>query len=164
MSLHHPALAHWCQRLCGGRKNKWSTSSETLSLSPSSFPLVFTQSKFHFLKDQPEILLHSRKKMLDWQTPPGFFPWNENKFTFVLCISFLYTLASSYVHILLGKTERSDGKRNSSCLFHIFGIKKCSKIYWKKKIYSLGIEMLQTLHSVRNYGELKENNARTNRL
>lgn len=38
------------------------------------------------------------------------FSRNENKFTSVLCISFLYTLAFSSVHVLHGKTEKSDGK------------------------------------------------------
>lgn len=48
--------------------------------------------------------------------------------------------------------------------FFIFLVLRNVQKSIEKKIYSLGIEMLQTLHSVRNYGELKENNARTNRL
>lgn len=38
------------------------------------------------------------------------FPQNENKFTPVLCISFLYTSAFSFAHTLHGKTVRRDRK------------------------------------------------------
>ena len=58
--------------------------------------------------------------MVDKLSTDSSLPRGENKVTSVLCTLFLYTLAFSYIHVLHGKAERNDGKRNSSCLFHIF--------------------------------------------
>lgn len=92
------------------------------------------------------------------------FSRNENKFTSVLCISFLYTLAFSYVHILHGKTERTD-RKIPPAFFIYLGInlrnvrKSVDKIIPHPFIRNNNAAKVYIL----SYSGLKENDIRNNR-
>lgn len=112
-TAHYPTV-YWSQ---GSTVAEWegSTSLGTLPCLPTV--VYLTQIMFSQKPARESSTL--RDKMLDKET----IPWNENKFTAVLYISFLSTLLSTYVHILK-KQKVVMGKETAPvCLFHIFCIK-----------------------------------------
>lgn len=92
------------------------------------------------------------------------FSQNENKFTSVLCISFLYILGFSYVHILHGKTERSDGKIPPAFFIHLgINLRNVKKSVDKILLHPFIRNNNAAKVYILSYSELKENDIRNSR-